>query len=98
MLTKAMRLKRPHRTQSKKHIPCINVCIATFVIISAPIVHDLHFPARRELPSYDFRAPVPMEPLKVLYTEEQPRADTLDDDTRTTTLELPLCDAGEGEL
>ncbi len=46
-----------------------------------------------ELPCYDFRAPLSMEPLQVLKSEELPGANSLYDETGTTRLELPLCDA-----
>ena len=89
-MTMRMSTRAAPSITTTEHVPCVHILINVLIVFSARVVHDLHFPAHREVPRYDLRAFIMMESNKVLDSEERATANVLYNETSATRMELPL--------
>ena len=76
---------------SRAHVPREYITRLVHRPGGAPIVHDLHLPARREGPSDNLCASFQMQSLQVLEHEERTATmDAVDNEPFTTRAKLPL--------
>jgi hypothetical protein len=97
MLTWVIKVEHSRTTQECEtfHAPRVHAYVlVVLVVLRAAVIHDFHFPTRREVSGDDLHVLLQLKSMQVLDGEKRVSADVLDDKTGATRMELPLHDSG----